>query len=54
VVSDYDEKLMALRRLCEKYAISNMENFEAEVAGSLNKVCVCKVNIESISGKSNM
>jgi nitroimidazol reductase NimA-like FMN-containing flavoprotein (pyridoxamine 5'-phosphate oxidase superfamily) len=54
IVSDDEEKIMALRCLCEKYAMSNMEHFEESVAGSLNKTCVCKIEIESITGKSNI
>ena len=56
IVSDANgrEKIMALRVICEKYAKSNMNNFEAKTAGSLSKTCVCKITIEQITGKANI
>lgn len=48
-----EEKRHALYLLCQKYAPSNLENFEAETAASLPRTAVCKIAIESITGKSN-
>ena len=53
VVQDKEEKILALRAICEKYAGSNMEHFERALAKSLHRTCVCRVDIEQISGKSN-
>lgn len=53
-VSDEAEKIAALRAICEKYAKNNMSGFEAQMAKSLHKTCVCKIHIEQITGKANM
>ena len=54
VVHIEEEKINALRELGTKFAKSNMEHFDIEVAESLNRTCVCRIDIEHISGKSNM
>jgi len=54
IVSNDDEKIMALRKLCEKYAESNMDNFDNSIAKWFHMTCVCKIDIEQITGKSNM
>jgi len=54
IVSDEEEKIMALNKLCEKYAKSNMENFDVSIKKSLHKTCVCKIEITNITGKSNI
>jgi nitroimidazol reductase NimA-like FMN-containing flavoprotein (pyridoxamine 5'-phosphate oxidase superfamily) len=51
------EKIMALRAICEKYAKSNMDNFDSfneKIAASLHRTCVCKILIEHITGKANI
>ena len=53
IVSDEAEKITALRAICEKYAKSNMGNFDAGIAKSLHETCVCRVSIEKITGKAN-
>jgi len=53
IVSDETEKIAALRAICEKYAGSSMENFDAAIAKSLHKTCVCRIDIEKITGKAN-
>ena len=52
IVSDENktEKIMALRAICEKYAKSNMHNFDGATAGSLP--CICRIDIEQITGKA--
>ena len=50
IIEDKTEKIAALRAICEKYAKSNMHNFEAAITGSLP--CICKINIEKITGKA--
>ena len=53
IVTDDEEKTMALRKICEKYAISNMKNTDAEIAQSLHKTCICRIDIQHITGKAN-
>lgn len=53
LVPEENEKIMALRAICEKYASSNMHAFEKATSASLARTGVCKVSIDEISGKSN-
>ena len=53
-VLDEEEKIMAMRALCEKYAMDNMGNFDAAMAKSFHRVTVCRVDIEQITGKTNL
>jgi len=53
IVTDDEEKIMALMKICEKYAQSNMEHAEAEIAESLQRTCICRIDITHISGKAN-
>ncbi len=50
-VDDDAEKIHALRLISEKYALSNMENFERELGRSLSRTGVIRIDIENISGK---
>ena len=52
IISDEEEKTMALQKICEKYAKSNMENADARIAESLHRTCVCKIEIKKITGKA--
>ena len=52
IVSDDEEKTMALRLICEKYAKDFMEQAMKKIAESLNRTCVCKIEIEKITGKA--
>jgi len=54
VVPENDEKIMALRAICEKYAASNMSGFDEKIANSLHRTCVCRIEIENITGKANL
>ena len=54
IVTEEAEKIMALRALCEKYAKSNMERIDKEIAEYLHKTCVCRIDIAQITGKANL
>lgn len=51
-LTDRDDKIEALRKLCEKYASPNMRGFDGELAKSLSRTAVCRIRIEEISGKA--
>ena len=53
IVSDNDEKTMALKLICKKYANDFMEQAMKLIAKSLDKTCICKVEIEKITGKES-
>lgn len=46
-----EEKIYALRLLCEKLAASNMENFDSAIERSLDRTAVWRVDIEDITAK---
>lgn len=50
-VSDRDEKLYALRLLCRRHTPSNMPNFEAAAAESLEQTAVWRIEMEDLTGK---
>ena len=52
MVEDEAQKVEVLRAICQKYAASNMHNFEREVARSLHRTGICKIEIESVTGKA--
>lgn len=52
-VTDDEEKVMALRAICEKYAGNYMEQAEKMIAEALHRTCVYRIDIEGISGKAN-
>jgi len=54
IISDENEteKIMALRAIGEKYAKSNMDNFDAHIVKYLSHTCICKMKIEKITGKA--
>ena len=53
IVRDEEEKAMALRLICEKYAASNPDA-ESEISRSLHRVAVCRIAIGSVTGKAYM
>jgi len=53
IISDKDEKIAALKAICEKYANSNMINFDNQIEKFMNHTCICKIIIENITGKAN-
>jgi len=54
VVSDKDEKILALKKLSEKYAINHMNHFDREMEKYFHRTCVCKIDIVQITGKANI
>lgn len=50
-VTDTQEKITALKHLCERHTPSNMMHFDSEVARSLDRTAVWKIEMESITGK---
>ena len=54
LVFDGDEKTMALKLICKKYAKDFMAQAMAKIAESLNRTCVCKIEVEKITGKARM
>ncbi|MFP3155069.1 pyridoxamine 5'-phosphate oxidase family protein [Lachnospiraceae bacterium ZAX-1] len=53
IVTDENEKIIVLRALCEKYAPTNMGKFNHAIENMLGKTCVCKIEMEQITGKAN-
>ncbi len=54
IVNDDTEKILALKLICEKYASSNMAEFDNAIKRSLSKTTVCKIIIECITGKAKI
>lgn len=54
LVEDEGEKILALRLLCEKYAGSNMAEFDSAIARSLGRTAVGRVDIMQITGKAKI
>jgi nitroimidazol reductase NimA-like FMN-containing flavoprotein (pyridoxamine 5'-phosphate oxidase superfamily) len=52
-VLDSEEKIHALRLVCERYAPRNMLNFDDEIRKGLEHTAVWKIHIEGISGKKH-
>ncbi len=50
-VTDEQEKIQALRLLCERHNPANMPNFAKAIARSLDKTAVWKITLSEISGK---
>ncbi|WP_294467129.1 pyridoxamine 5'-phosphate oxidase family protein [uncultured Anaerofustis sp.] len=50
-VTDEKEKIYALKLICEKYALSNMDNFENAINRSLHRTNIIKIEIDDIYGK---
>lgn len=51
-VTEDEEKIHALRILCERHTPANMGQFDKEVARSLKITGVWKIHIEEITGKA--
>ena len=54
IISDEAEKLVALQAICEKYAKNNINNFDEQIKKSLNNTCICRIDIDKITGKANL
>lgn len=51
-VIDDEEKIKALRALCERHAPTNMNGFDEAIQKSLWRTDIWKISIDEISGKS--
>lgn len=51
LVEDTEEKVAALKAICERFTPSNMADFENAVQASLSRTAVWKIVIESATGK---
>lgn len=51
VVEDDREKVHGLKLISEKYTPGNMPYFDSAIEASLERTCVVKIEIESITGK---
>ena len=52
VIEDEEEKIFALRKICEKFAASNLENFDKAIKASLHRTAIFKIEIKSLTGKA--
>ena len=52
-MEDDNEKIMALREICDKYA-KGVSGFDEQIEQLLHRTGICKVQIEEITGKANM
>lgn len=50
-VTDDNEKIHALKILCERYTPSNMHDFDNAINRSLFRTAIWKIHIDSVSGK---
>ena len=50
-IENDEEKILALRLLCEKYCPNNMQFFDEASNASLKNTCVIRIDIEEIKGK---
>lgn len=50
-VADEQEKIQALKLICERYTPENMANFDSELARSLRVTAVWRIDMEEITGK---
>lgn len=53
-VTDENEKVRALRLLCEKYTPQNMNNFDSAVEASLPRTGVYRIKLLASSGKAKV
>ena len=51
LVDNEEEKIAAMRLICEKYTPSKMQYFDTAIAAGLGRTNVYKVEIENISAK---
>ena len=51
LVDDEDEKIGAMRLICEKYTPDKMQYFETAIVAGLNRTNVYRVKMETISAK---
>lgn len=51
-VTEDEEKIHALRSLCEKLTPANMENFEKAIERSIHRTAVWRIDIDEITAKA--
>ena len=51
LVESDDEKIMALKVLCQRYTPSNMSQFDSAINASLERTAIFKISIDEITGK---
>lgn len=51
LVTEYEEKIEALRIICERYVPTYMHAFDSEINRSIKRTAVYRVDVESITGK---
>lgn len=51
LVEDGEEKLEILRRICEKYAPSNLDAYPRVGPAALPRLSICRIAIEDLCGK---
>lgn len=52
-VMEDEEKLHALRLICEKYAPNHLDGFDNEIKAAFKATAIFKITIENISGKAS-
>ncbi len=50
-VTDDAEKVAALRAICERYAASNMREFDGAIERSLHRTAIWRIDIDGLTGK---
>ncbi|HMN15033.1 MAG TPA: pyridoxamine 5'-phosphate oxidase family protein [Bellilinea sp.] len=51
LVSDETERIDAIRAISERYAASNMANFDAAVAASMHRTLIYRLDVETVTAK---
>jgi hypothetical protein len=51
-VTEDNEKIEALRLLCQRHTPDNMGNFDQAINASLKRTAIWKIDVESITGKA--
>ena len=46
-----EEKIMVLKKLCQRYTPSNMSQFDGAINASLDRTAIFKISIDEITGK---
>ena len=52
IVTDREEKILALREICLRYAPENMAMFDGYIDRYLDKTCIVKITADEITGKA--
>ena len=54
IVTDPAEIIQAMRLICEKVAMDNINRFESKIPFSLPHLGVVRIDIEKMTGKANL